>query len=332
MRFVCYDDLDSGSVAQLGIEVFGTVYDLAAVVARVPSLLGLPTPPAFQTVWEYCALAPTDKARLAVVVDHLHDLTPAQRGDLLRTHTRRLSPVPSPRSLRCFAAFEAHACAARTRRGMTLPDEWYDAPAFFFGNHNSIYGPGDEVPQPASFWLDYELQIACVIGKAGINIQAADAEAHIAGYTILNDWCARDLEMNELRMGIGPSKGRDFAVSMGPALVTPDELESYGIGEGAQRRYDLAMAVSVNDHLLNVVPGSFREIHFTCAQMIERASANTMLYPGDVLGSGAVGGGSLLSLGAEETLGRWLQPGDRIDLEVEGLGVLRNTIVPPPYA
>lgn len=331
MRFVCYDDLDRGVNTQLGIEVFGTVYDLAAVVERVPAWLGLPTPPTLQTVWEYCMLPATEKARLAVVVDHLNDLSPTQRGDLLRTHTRRRSPVPEPRSLRCFSAFEAHARAARTRRGMNLPEEWYEAPAFFFGNHNSIYGPGDDVPQPASFWLDYELQIACVIGKAGSNIRASEAEAYIAGYTIMNDWCARDLEMHELRLGIGPSKGRDFAVSLGPALVTPDELEGYAIGEGAQRRYDLEMSVTLNEHLLNVVPGSFREIHYTFAQMIEQASADTMLYPGDVLGSGAVGGGSLLSLGAEETLGRWLQPGDQIDLEVEGLGVLRNTIALPAY-
>lgn len=329
MRFVCYDDLDSGEATRLGIEVFGTVYDLTAVVERVPALLDLPQPPAIQTVWEYCALPVSDKAHLAFLVERLNDLTPAQRGDLLRTRTRRRSPVPVPRSLRCFASFEAHARATRTRRGLSLPDEWYEAPAFFFGNHNSVYGTGDEVPQPASFWLDYELQIACVIGRPGINIRASEAEAYIAGYTILNDWCARDLEMHDLRLGVGPSKGRDFAVSLGPALVTPDELESYAIGEGDQRRYDLAMSVTINDHPLNAIPSSFREIHFTFAQMIERASADTMLYPGDVLGSGAVGGGSLLSLGPEETLGRWLQPGDRVDLEVEGLGVLRNTIGSP---
>ncbi len=328
MRFLYYDDLETGQREQLGVEVFGSVYNLAEAIAQVPAWLGLVTPPVPQTPWDYLGFNSEDRVALAAVVGSLDALSAEQRGGLIRPHTRRLAPVPRPRSLRCFAAFEAHTRAIRQRRGLGMPPEWHEYPIFFFGNHNAIYGPGEPIPQPASFWLDYELQIACVIGQEGRNIRASEAEAFIAGYTIMNDWCARDLEMYEMRVGIGPAKGRDFAVSLGPTLVTPDELEPYAIGDGPQRRYDLEMIVSVNDHALNSLPGNAREMLFTFPQMIERASADATLYPGDVLASGAVGSGSLLSLGAEESLGRWLQPHDRVDLEVTGLGVLRNTIQP----
>ncbi len=328
MRFLYYDDLDTGQHEQLGVEVFGAVYDLAGVIAQAPGWLGLTTPPLPQTPWDYLGFTPEDRAALAAAIGGLNRLSSEQRSVLIRSHTRRLAPVPRPRSLRCFSAFEAHTRAIRQRRGLGMPPEWHEYPVFFFGNHNAIYGSGEPIPQPASFWMDYELQIACIIGREGRNIRASQAEEFIAGYTIMNDWCARDLEMYEMRIGVGPAKGRDFAVSLGPTLVTPDELEPYAIGEGDQRRYDLEMTVSVNDRALNTLPGNAREMFFTFAQMIERASADATLYPGDVLASGAVGSGSLLSLGAEEALGRWLQPHDRVDLEVTGLGVLRNTIQP----
>lgn len=324
MRFVCYDDLDSGAEAQLGIEVFGVVYDLSAVVERVATVSGLPAPPIPATLWAYHAAPDVEKAQLAALIEQLNGFAPDQRRDLMRLNTRRLSPVPQPFSLRCFAGFETHMRLTRERRGLPMPSEWYDRPMFFFGNHGAVYGPGAEVPHPASFWLDFELQLACVIGKAGSNIPAEAAASYIAGYTILNDWCARDLEMYELRMGLGPTKGRDFAVTMGPVLVTPDELAEHVIGDGVQQRFDLRMEASVNGKL--VAWGNFRQIHHSFAEMIAHASADVMLYPGDVLASGAVGNGSLLAVGAEESLGRWLQAGDTIDLEVEAIGVLRNTL------
>ena len=220
----------------------------------------------------------------------------------------------------------------RQRLGGKVPPEWYGSPAFFFGNRTAIYGHGDEVPQPISFWLDYEIQVACVIGREGRNISAEEAGAYIAGFTILNDWCARDQEMHDLRAGYGPAKGRDFATSLGPTLVTPDELARYAVGEGAQCRYDLAMEVTINDHPVGGLSMSnLRETHFSFAQMIERASADATLYPGDVLASGAANYGSLLALGGDAALGRWLQAGDVVDLEVEGLGVLRNTIGDPGF-
>ncbi len=330
MRFVYYDDLASGQKAQLGIEVFGVVYDLRAVVDHVPEVAGLAAPPVPADIWEYHGYSADQKQQLKAVVDSLSALEPSLRRDLMRSNTQRLSPVQRPSSIRCFSAFEGHTKTVFERRGLGMSTQWYEMPAFHFGNHNAVYGHGAEVPQPVSFWLDFELQIACVIGQQGINVRAEEADAYIAGYTIMNDWCARDLEMYETRIGLGPAKGRDFAISLGPALVTPDELARYAIGEGAQRRYDLKMEVSVNGRFLNSLRiSNARSIYFTMAQMIERASMDVTLYPGDVIASGAVDGGSLLCLGAEETLGRWLMPGDIVDLEVEGLGVLRNVVASP---
>jgi fumarylacetoacetate (FAA) hydrolase len=330
MRFVYYDDLDSGRTQQFGIEVFGVIYRLADVIQYMRGVLNAPDLPEPDTIWAYHALAPAEKARLHETIQQISALDPAARSELIKVNIRWLSPVPQPRSLRCFSSFEGHTRAVRQRRGLSMPTEWFSTPVFQFGNHNAIYPHGGEVPQSASFWLDFEMQVACVIGKRGINIRAEQADDYIAGYTILNDWCARDLEMYEMRMGLGPAKGRDFAVSLGPTLVTPDELSSYAIGEGAQQRYDLKMSATVNNKpLFGLQTSTLRTIHFTFAQMIERASADAWLFPGDVLASGAVDNGSLLSLGAEETLGRWLQTGDVVDLEVEGLGVLRNTVAPP---
>lgn len=330
MRFAYYDDLATGEQARLGVDVFGVIYDLADLVAHVPPLGGLPAPPMPDTIWAYHTFNAETKAQFAALILALSTLDPTQRAGLIRQQVRRRSPVGQPTSLRCFAAFEDHVRVVRQRRGMGMPSEWYESPAFFYGNHAAIYGHGEEVPQPISFWLDFELQIACVIGREGRNIRAEEAEDYIAGYTIMNDWCARDQEMYELRLGLGIAKGRDFAVSLGPSLVTPDELQPYGLGEGIQRRYDLAMEVTINDHpLAGQSRGNFRDIHFTFPQMIERASADVTLYPGDVLASGAVANGSLLSIGAEEVFGRWLQTGDVIDLEIEGLGVLRNVIGAP---
>lgn len=327
MRFVYYDDLATNDREQLGIEVFGVVYSLPALITQVTALTGLPTPPLPHTIWEYHALPADQKQQITALVQVLPELEPEQRGALIRTHIQRRPPISTAHSIRCFSTFEEHTKIVRRRRGLSMPTEWYEIPAFFFGNHSALYGHGAEIPQPASFWLDYEMQVACVIGQTGRNIPAEEAVNYIAGYTLLNDWCARDIEMFEMKMGLGPAKGRDFATTVGPTLVTPDELESYSIGEAAQQRYDIALTVSVNGQLLgSTVAANLRMMHFTFAQMIEYASTDVTLYPGDILASGAVPGGSLLSIGAEEMLGRWLQPGDVIDMEATGLGVLRNTV------
>lgn len=238
-------------------------------------------------------------------------------------------PIPVPatlNSLRDFYAFEEHVKTARANRGLGMIDEWYAFPVFYFANHRSIFGDGDVIPYPdGTKWLDYELEIACVIGKQGTNIPAAEALDYIQGFTIMNDWSARDIQHQEMRVGLGPAKGKDFATSLGPVVMTLPEIAERRIGSSAETRFDMTMRASVNGQLLS--EGNTKDMYYSFGQMIERASSNVTLYPGDVLGSGTVGTGCLLELGgATSPLGRWLQPGDTITLEIEGIGRLTNTI------
>jgi fumarylacetoacetate (FAA) hydrolase len=233
---------------------------------------------------------------------------------------RLLAPLPRPTSLRDFYAFEQHVMTAARNRGRDVPLAWYEMPVFYFSNHNAIYGPNAEIPLPRTKALDYELEIACVIGRIGRDIAEEDAVEYIAGYTIMNDWSARDIQREEMSVGLGPAKGKDFATSLGPWLVTPDELEQYELGDG---RYNLTMVARVNG--LERSRGNFRDIFYTFAQMIAHASRDATLYPGDVLGSGTVGTGCLLELTAGQ--GPWLAAGDVVELEITGLGVLKNQII-----
>lgn len=236
------------------------------------------------------------------------------------TDVRLLAPLPRPSSLRDFYAFEQHVATAARNRGRSVPPAWYEIPTFYFSNHGAIYGPDSDVHMPRTEALDYELEVACVIGRAGRDIAEEDAEAYIAGYTIMNDWSARDVQREEMSIGLGPAKGKDFATSLGPALVTPDELELLALPDG---RFNMPMVARVND--VERSRGNFRDIYYTFAQMVAHASRDANLYPGDVLGSGTVGTGCLLELTAGD--GPWLQPGDVVELEVAGLGVLRNRVV-----
>jgi fumarylacetoacetate (FAA) hydrolase len=233
---------------------------------------------------------------------------------------RLLAPLPRPSSLRDFYAFEQHVATAARNRGRHVAPTWYEIPVFYFSNHTAIYGPDTDVPMPRTQALDYELEIACVIGRAGRDISEEDATDYIAGYTILNDWSARDIQAEEMSVGLGPAKGKDFATSLGPWLVTPDELEDHELGDG---RYNMAMVARVNG--VERSRGNFRDIYYTFAQMVARASRDATLYPGDVLGSGTVGTGCLLELTAGQ--GPWLAEGDIVELEVTGLGVLRNRVL-----
>lgn len=229
-------------------------------------------------------------------------------------------PLSRPPSFRDFYAFEEHVKTARGRRGLEMVPEWYDFPVFYFSNTGSIHGPEDDIRRPSyTQWLDFELEVACVIGKAGLNIRAEEAEQYIAGYMVLNDWSARDVQREEVKVGLGPAKGKDFATSIGPYLVTPDELADRRVKD----RYDLRMTARVNGR--QVSEGNFADIYYSFGQMIERASADCMLYPGDLIGSGTVGTGCILELGPEQV--PWLQPGDVVELEIERLGVLRNRII-----
>jgi fumarylacetoacetate (FAA) hydrolase len=211
------------------------------------------------------------------------------------------APVLHPPSVRDFYAFELHVRAARASRGLEVPQEWYEIPVFYFSNPAAIHGPGDEIPKPPDTnELDYELEVAAIIG----------AEGRIGGFTIMNDWSARDLQRAEMRVGLGPSKGKDFATSLGPIAVTPDELDG---SSGT-------MVARVNGEERS--RGNLADMHHSWEAIVAHAARNTRLLPGDVLGSGTVGTGCILEHGD----GRWLQRGDVVELEVEGIGVLRNTI------
>ncbi|MBS1272319.1 MAG: hypothetical protein MAGBODY4_01460 [Candidatus Marinimicrobia bacterium] len=230
-----------------------------------------------------------------------------------------LAPVPFPRSLRDFYAFENHVKTARANRGLDMIDEWYDIPVFYFSNHQAVYGPNTEIPYPqSSEALDFELEIAAIIGRKGRDISAEDAEEYIAGYAIMNDWSARDVQREEMQVGLGPAKGKDFATSLGPYLVTQEELSTAEDGEN----YNITMTATVNGEQYS--SGNWNTLYHSFARMIERASADCTLYPGDVIGSGTVGTGCILELGADEY--GWLQPGDTVSLAIERLGTLTNTI------
>jgi fumarylacetoacetate (FAA) hydrolase len=234
------------------------------------------------------------------------------------------APIGHPPSLRDFYAFEQHVKTARAIRGAEMIPEWYEVAVFYFSNHNSITGPFDQVRRPkASQALDFELEIAAVIGTAGTDIPASRADEYIAGYMVMNDWSARDLWMKETKMNLGPAKGKDFATTLGPYLVTPDELRDKKIDRSDKGSvYDLQMIGRINGQ--ETSRGNWKDMHFTFAQMIERASADVQLYPGDVIGSGTVGTGCLLELTKGQ--GPWLEPGDVVELEIERLGVIKNQV------
>ncbi len=215
-----------------------------------------------------------------------------------------LAPVPVPPSIRDFFAFEQHVATTRARRGEAVPEFWYQAPVFYFTNPAAVVGPNATVPYPqGTEMLDYELEVAAVVGRSG----------EIAGFTILNDWSARDLQRSEITVGLGPAKGKDFATSLGPFLVTADEFDG---GRGI-------MLARVNG--VERSRGELADLHYSWSTIRDRAAMNTRLRPGDVLGSGTVGTGCILESEDRD----WLEVGDVVELEVAGLGVLRNVIGPP---
>ncbi len=238
-----------------------------------------------------------------------------------------LAPVPKPVSMRDGYAFRQHVEAARRNRGLEMIPEFDDIPIFYFTNHNAVTGPGDvEVMESHLDKLDFELECAVVIGKQGRNIKAREADAYIAGYTVMNDWSARGLQMQEMKLNLGPAKGKDFATSIGPWLVTRDELASKRIDSTHGERYDLTMTTTVNG--TEVSRGNLKDMSWTFAQIIERASYGVTLHPGDVIGSGTVGTGCFLELNGSKVFDPawWLKPGDVVTCEIEMLGALMNTI------
>lgn len=233
-------------------------------------------------------------------------------------------PLLQPPSLRDFYAFEQHVGTMWRRRGHDIPEAWYRLPIFYFSNTSEIRGPGEPVWAPSgSTELDFELEVAAMVDTPGVDLVADRAEEAIGGYLILNDWSARDLQREETTVRLGPAKGKDFATSIGPWLVTPDELAN----ARSEKGYNLVMTADVNGE--EISRGAWSAAHFSFGEMLARASADARLRPGDLMGSGTVGTGCLLEI-KDERFGRWLEPGDEVVLRVERLGDLRTPIVERP--
>jgi len=244
-----------------------------------------------------------------------------------------LATIPKPTSFRDAYAFREHVATARKNRGVEMIAEFDQFPVFYFSNHNAMFADGQEIELMTDHFhrLDYELEFAIVIGKGGENILSKDADKHIAGFCILNDLSARELQMEEMKLNLGPAKGKDFANVLGPYLVTTDELENKSINTPFGKKYDLKMECFVNGKLLS--EGNAKEMEWTFAEIIERASYGVELFPGDVIGSGTVGTGCLLELnGSGKILDsdykeQWIKEGDEIEMQIEGLGKITNKIV-----
>jgi 2-keto-4-pentenoate hydratase/2-oxohepta-3-ene-1,7-dioic acid hydratase in catechol pathway len=221
--------------------------------------------------------------------------------------TRLKAPLPRPNSIRDFMVVEEHV----RRSGLPVPEEWFEIPVYYKGNADAVFGPGDEIRWPAyTEKLDYELELAIVIGRRGRGVPVDEAPDYIAGYTLFNDWSARDIQMREMKVGLGPALGKDFANSFGPCLVTADEIaDPHGI----------AMQARINGEVWS--SGTLGAMRFSFAEIVSHISQEQPLVPGDVLGSGTVGGGCGLELD------RWIQPGDAVELEADTIGVLANRVV-----
>ena len=321
MRLVSYlkDEHD-----QLGILVDGTVYDMETLHPDLPSSMGL-----FLNFWE-------DSLEMAqAAMDFLKSGRLSKERGVPLESVQLLAPVPYPTSCRDAYAFRQHVAAARRNRNVEMIPEFDQYPVFYFTNHHSITGPGEVLCMPDHLEkLDFELEAAIVICKQGRNIRAEEADDYIGGLMILNDLSARRLQQEEMLLNLGPAKGKDFATTTGPWLVTLDELERFEIPakEGhVGKSWNLPMKAIVNG--VQVSEGNLGDMDWTFAEIIERASYGVDLYPGDVIGSGTVGTGCFLELngtGKLENPGyteQWLQPGDVVELEIENIGILSNTIV-----
>lgn len=246
-----------------------------------------------------------------------------------------LAPVPFPTSCRDGYAFRQHVAAARRNRKVEMIPEFDQYPIFYFTNHHSVQGPGDIHCMPDHFEkLDFELEAAIVICKPGRNIPAEEADQYIGGLMIMNDMSARRLQMEEMLLNLGPAKGKDFSTVIGPCLVTLDELEAFEIPAKSGhvgKNWNLGMKCWVNG--IQVSNGNVGDMDWTFAEIIERCAYGVQLHPGDVIGSGTVGTGCFLELNGTGKLNdpnyqeQWLQPGDIVKMEIDGLGVLENTIV-----
>ena len=321
MKLVSYS---LNKATHLGVVIADQLYALAKLVSGVPD-----------EMIAFLQLGEQVRAEIAAEIAKRKDAdlqVAAVEGYQL------LAPVPRPTSCRDGYAFRQHVAAARRNRGVEMIKEFDQYPIFYFTNHLSIQGPGAVFCMPDHFeQLDFELEIAIVIGKEGRNIRAEEADEYVGGFTIMNDMSARKLQMEEMLLNLGPAKGKDFATCIGPWLVTPDELAHCKVPAKAGHvgnQYNLSMHCWVNDTLVS--SGNVRDMDWTFAEIIERCSYGVTLYPGDVIGSGTVGTGCFLELNGTGKLHdpaypvQWLQAGDTVKMAIDGLGVLDNTIMAEP--
>lgn len=251
------------------------------------------------------------------------------------TDLKLLSPVPHPNSTRDAYAFRQHVYTARRNRGVDMIPEFDQFPVFYFTNHNATFGPGEVSLMPDHFKrFDFELEVAIVVGKKGRNVRADEADNYIAGYMIMNDLSAREMQMQEMKLNLGPAKGKDFGNTFGPYLVTPDELEAFvcPTKKGhTGKQYNLNMKAFHNGEQIS--EGNVNQMDWTFAEILERVSYGIDILPGDVIGSGTVGTGCYLELNGSRKLENpdyepvWIQPGDEIRLEIDQLGILDNRFV-----
>jgi 2-keto-4-pentenoate hydratase/2-oxohepta-3-ene-1,7-dioic acid hydratase in catechol pathway len=303
MKLVTYD---AGNGPRAGVVVDDHVLDIATLLGEQGGLRDVQ------------ALLELTNDPLTKLKSALRSARATQGVPLARVRLR--APILQPPTVRDFMVYEGHASAAGTRQ---LSDAWYRLPIFYFSNPLRIFGPEDAVPYPsASEQLDYELELAAVIGREASNVAEADAFSYIGGFTIFNDWSCRDLQRDEMQARLGPAKGKDSASSLGPWIVTTDELVSF-LRDG---RLHVRCTLKVNG--VQWMDNNAGIMYHTWGAMIERASRDSRIVPGDVLGGGTVTGGSIGEAIRNGFPARYLQPGDLVEIEVEGIGVLRNTIAP----
>lgn len=322
MRLVSF--LNKDRTERVGLWINDRIYDLGKAAGRLNEKK-------YSNIMEFL-----DDGEKATEIGYR--VVEAIRGGKIENFERNirpLAPVPHPKSLRDAYAFRQHVETARKNRGLEMIPEFDLFPVFYFSNHNAVFGEGEITVETDQLErLDFELEAAIVIGKGGKNIKAGHAGRHVAGFMIMNDFSARKMQMDEMKLNLGPAKGKDFATALGPQLVTPDELVEFRIEDDPAGRHDMAMRARYNGELVS--EGNLKDMNWSFAEIIERCSYGVELYPGDVIGSGTVGTGCFLEINgtkskSAEAKGEkyepvWLKEGDEIELEITGLGRLRNVI------
>ncbi|MGU9938076.1 fumarylacetoacetate hydrolase family protein [Empedobacter brevis] len=317
MKFVTFLENQQEKV---GLVLQDTIYDLTKINSNLPATL--------------IGILADDDSSLLICQQIYHEINRGEYKNALVENPHLLAPIPHPSSFRDAYAFRQHVETSRLNRGLEMIPEFDQFPVFYFSNHQAIQGPGKVYAMEKHFdRMDFELEVAIVIKKEGMNITAEDADDYIGGFMILNDLSARTLQMEEMKLNLGPAKGKDFASMFGPYLVTPDEITNKKVEPKKGHIgncYDLEMICAVNG--IEVSRGNFKEMHWTFAEIIERISYGVKLYPGDIIGSGTVGTGCFLELNGtgkrQDATYReqWLQPNDSIEMSITGLGKLVNSV------